>query len=169
MLFRQANVCFLPQRFCDGYLVHKAHTGDKVAARWISIGRSHNPADRNQPACFGVEWKGLPRALRDLGIALVGTVFIGLILARFLPKTSLFQKLVSQTASGVSSVAAQEAQQDARIGQIGVAISQLYPGGKAQFGDQILDVLTQGEIVEKGRPVKIIGHTSNDAVVEEAG
>ena len=107
--------------------------------------------------------------LRDLGIALVGTVFIGLILARFLPKTSLFQKLVSQTASGVSSVAAQEAQQDARIGQIGVAISQLYPGGKAQFGDQILDVLTQGEIVEKGRPVKIIGHTSNDAVVEEAG
>ena len=110
MLFRQANVCFLPQRFCDGYLVHKAHTGDKVAARWISIGRSHNPAGRNQPACFGVEWKGLPRALRDLGIALVGTVFIGLILARFLPKTSLFQKLVSQTASGVNSVAAQEAQ-----------------------------------------------------------
>jgi len=107
--------------------------------------------------------------LRDLGIALVGTVVIGLILARFLPKTSLFQKLVSQTASGVSSVAAQEAQQEARLGQIGVAISQLYPGGKAQFGDQILDVITQGELIEKDRPVKIIGHTGPDAVVEEVG
>jgi membrane-bound serine protease (ClpP class) len=106
--------------------------------------------------------------LRNLGIALAGTVAIGLILARFLPKTSLFQKLVSQTASGVSSVAAHEAQQEARIGQIGAAISQLYPGGKAQFGDQILDVLTQGEMIEKGRPVKIIGHTGPDAVVEEA-
>ena len=49
-----------------------------------------------------------------------------------------------------------------------VTYSQLYPGGKAQFGDQILDVLTQGEMIEKGRPVKIIGHTGPDAVVEEA-
>jgi len=106
--------------------------------------------------------------LRNLGIALAGTVAIGLILARFLPKTSLFQKLVSQTASGVSSVAAQQAHLEARIGQVGAAISQLYPGGKAQFGDQSLDVLTQGEMIERGRPVKIIGHTGPDAVVEEA-
>ena len=105
--------------------------------------------------------------LRDLGIAVVGTVVIGLILAPILPKTPFFRKLVSQTASGITSVAAQEAQQEARIGQIGVAISQLYPGGKAKFGNQILDVLTQGELVENGRPVKIIGHTGSDAVVEE--
>jgi len=107
--------------------------------------------------------------LRDLGIALAGTVVMGLILARFLPMTLFFQKLVSQTASGVSSVAEQEAQQEARIGQIGVAISPLCPGGKAQFGDRILDVLTQGEMIEKGRPVKIIGHTGLDAVVEGVG
>lgn len=106
--------------------------------------------------------------LRDLGIALAGTVVIGLVLARFMPKTPFFRKLVSQTASGVSSGAAHEAQQEARIGQIGVAISQLYPGGKARFGDQILDVLTQGEMIDKGRRVKIIGHTGSDAVVEEA-
>jgi len=105
--------------------------------------------------------------LRDLGIAVVGTVVIGLILAPILPKTPFFRKLVSQTASGVTSVAAQEAQQEARIGQIGVAVSQLYPGGKAKFGDQILDVLTQGQLVEHGRPVKIIGHSGPDAVVEE--
>jgi membrane-bound serine protease (ClpP class) len=107
--------------------------------------------------------------LRDLGIALAGTIVTAAILARFLPKTSLFQKLVSQTASGVSSVAAQEAQQEARIGQIGVAVSPLYPGGKARFGNEFLDVITQGEMIESGRPVKIIGHTGPDAVVEEVG
>ena len=107
--------------------------------------------------------------LRDLGIAVVGTVVIGLILAPFLPKTPSFRKLISQSASGVSSLAAQEAQQEARIGQIGMAISQLCPGGKAKFGDQILDVITQGEWVEIGQQVKVIGHTGAAAVVEEVG
>ncbi len=105
--------------------------------------------------------------LRDLSIALAGSVGIALVLARFLPKTSLFQKLVSETASGVSSMAALEKQQEARVGQIGVASSQLYPGGKARFDDQLLDVITRGELVEQGRPVKIIGHTGPDAVVQE--
>ena len=62
-----------------------------------------------------------------------------------------------------------EAQQQARLGRLGVAISPLCPGGKARFEDQLLDVITRGEMVEKGRPVKIIGHSGLDAVVEEAG
>ena len=106
--------------------------------------------------------------LRDISIAITISFVLALILARFFPKTSLFRKLVSQTASGVSSGAAQEAQQEARIGQLGVTISQLYPGGKARFGEQTLDVLTEGELVEKGRRVRIIGHTGADAVVQEA-
>jgi membrane-bound serine protease (ClpP class) len=89
------------------------------------------------------------------------------ILAPFLPRTPFFRQLVSQTASGVSSGAALEAQQEARVGQTGVTISQLYPGGKARFGEQLLDVVTRGEMVEKGRPVKIIGHNGPNAVVEE--
>jgi membrane-bound serine protease (ClpP class) len=105
--------------------------------------------------------------LRDISIAIAISFVLALILARFLPKTSLFRKLVSQSASGVSSGAAQEAQQEARIGLSGVAVSQLYPGGKARFGEQTLDVLTEGELVEKGRRVKIIGHTGADAVVKE--
>ena len=107
--------------------------------------------------------------LRDISLAIAVSFVLALLLARFFPKTSLFRRLVSQTASGVSSVSAQEAQQEARIGQLGVTISQLYPGGKARFGEQALDVLTEGELVEKGRPVRIIGHTGADAVVKEVG
>ena len=105
--------------------------------------------------------------LRDISIAVAVSFVLALILARFLPKTSLFHKLVSQSASGVSSVAAQEARQESFIGRSGVTISQLYPGGKARFGEQTLDVLTEGELVEKGRRVRIIGHTGSDAVVKE--
>jgi membrane-bound serine protease (ClpP class) len=106
--------------------------------------------------------------LRDIGVAIAVSFVLALVLARFLPKTPLYHQLVSQTASGVSSVAALEMQQEARIGQIGVAIAPLCPGGKARFGDELLDVITRGEMVEKDRPVKIIGRSGLDAVVEAA-
>ncbi len=106
--------------------------------------------------------------LRDISLAFAVSFVLALLLARFFPKTTLFRRLVSQTASGVSSVSAHEEQQEARVGQLGVTISQLYPGGKARFGEETLDVLTEGELVEKGRRVKIIGHTGADAVVKEA-
>jgi membrane-bound serine protease (ClpP class) len=109
----------------------------------------------------------LQAPLRDLSVAVIVSLVIAVILAPFLPRTPFFRQLVSQTASGVRSVAALEAQQEARVGQTGVTISQLYPGGKARFGEQLLDVVTRGEMVEKGRPVKIIGHNGPNAVVEE--
>ena len=105
--------------------------------------------------------------LRDVSLAIAASFVIALVLASLLPKTPLYHQLVSQTASGVSSVAALEAQQEARIGQIGVAIAPLCPGGKARFEDQLLDVITRGEMVEKGRAVKIIGRSGPNVVVEE--
>ena len=105
--------------------------------------------------------------LRDISMAVLVSFGLALVLARFLPKTSLFHQLVSQTASGVSSVAALEAQQTARLGRTGVSISPLCPGGKARFGDDLLDVITRGEMVEKNRPVKIIGHSGPNDVVAE--
>jgi membrane-bound ClpP family serine protease len=45
----------------------------------------------------------------------------------------------------------------------------LRPGGKAQFGNDILDVISQGELIDKGERVKIIGHSGTEAVVEGVG
>lgn len=105
--------------------------------------------------------------LRDLSIAAISSLVIAVILARFLPQTTLFHQLVSQTASGEASVAAQAARQSARIGKIGVTVAPLCPGGKARFDEELLDVITRGEMVARGQRVKIIGHTGPNAVVEE--
>ncbi|HEY9175690.1 MAG TPA: NfeD family protein [Verrucomicrobiae bacterium] len=105
--------------------------------------------------------------LRDLGLALAVSFVLALVLARFLPQTPLYHQLVSQTASGVASVAALEGQLEARMGQVGVAIAPLCPGGKARFDDQLLDVITRGEMVAKGRAVKIVGRSGPNVVVEE--
>lgn len=105
--------------------------------------------------------------LRDLSIAVAISLVIALMLARFLPKTRMFQELVSQTASGVASVAAIQEQLTSRVGQTGIAIAPLCPGGKARFGEELLDVITRGEMVAKGRAVRIVGSSGPNAVVEE--
>lgn len=106
--------------------------------------------------------------LQEVGVALLISIAIALLIMRYLPRTSLYGMLVSQTASGVGSDIRQAQKQTSRVGQIGVAISSLRPGGKAQFGEEIIDVMTQGDLIAKGQKVKIIGHSGTEAIVEIA-
>ena len=104
--------------------------------------------------------------MRQLFIATLGGG-IGIWLASlFLPKTSLYRAVVSHSASGVKTEAEFAQIKKSRQGQMGVAISALRPGGIAQFGDDILDVVSQGEMVPKGTQVRIIGTSGAGALVE---
>lgn len=104
--------------------------------------------------------------LRDMAIAGAGLLVLMTVVAKWLPRTPLYDVLVSQDASGVVSARQRAAQAESRIGQEGVAISPLHPGGKARFGEDILDVTTQGEMIPEGTPVRIIGQNLGQPVVE---
>src|SRR5437660_1512183 len=99
-------------------------------------------------------FKMLKLPLGDLFIAFVGGAMAVWVLSRWLPRTPIYGKLVSRTVSGTSTVAELEQKRKMRVGLTGVAVSSLRPGGKAQFGDEILDVITQGEMIDKGQRVK---------------
>jgi membrane-bound serine protease (ClpP class) len=111
---------------------------------------------------FGLVQDSLINVLVACAVAIV----VILLLSRFLLKTPLFQRLVATGASGSLSVARQAQAQSLRLGETGVAISPLRPGGQAQFDAAILDVMTQGELIERGSPVKILGFSGNEAIVE---
>jgi membrane-bound serine protease (ClpP class) len=111
----------------------------------------------------------LQAPLQDLLYAAVGSIALIAILARFLPKTSLYGVLVAQSASGTAGTHELETAQERQLGQEGVALSTLRPGGKARFGDTILDVMTEGELIEKDARVRIIRHSGREAVVERIG
>jgi membrane-bound serine protease (ClpP class) len=104
--------------------------------------------------------------LRQLAIAVVVAAAIALAIGRWLPKSRVYTQLVSQSVSGVASVAAQEQTQRMRLGLVGEAVSVLRPGGKARFGEEIIDVITQGEMIQKGTQVRVIGHSGSEAIVE---
>jgi membrane-bound serine protease (ClpP class) len=107
--------------------------------------------------------------VRNIVVALGVSLVIMAVLARFLPKTSIYRRLVSQGASGEVAMVEQQREQASRLGEKGVAISNLRPGGKAQFGNDIVDVITQGEMIEKGQAVRIIGYSGAEAIVEVVG
>lgn len=56
---------------------------------------------------------------------------------------------------------------EADVGDWGVAESPLRPAGKAIFGDEYLDVVTDGSYVDRGRQVRIIQISGNRIVVRE--
>ena len=124
------------------------------------------PALPNLP---GLTTEDFNRSLFALTTALAGSVVCILALRRFMPKTAMYHQLVSESASGVASVAALEQKRAVFEGAVGVAISNLRPGGKAQFGDAILDVITQGDLVAKDQKVRVIGYSGTEAIVEAVG
>jgi membrane-bound serine protease (ClpP class) len=108
------------------------------------------------------------RPIRDLLIAFGLSVPIIWALAKYLPQTALFAAFTSSAASGVESVAAVAAELESRLGQTGASTTPLNPGGKAMFGDALCNVITQGEMIAAGTPVKVIGHRGSDLLVIEA-
>jgi membrane-bound serine protease (ClpP class) len=127
-----------------------------------------SPGGVSWPTFAGPTRESFENSMRVLLIATAG-IAVGVWLAsKWLPKTSLYAALVSQGTSGAATTAAFAAQENIMLGKTGVTISPLRPGGKAQFGDAILDVMSQGDMVERGRAVRIVGFSAGAAIVEMA-
>ena len=85
--------------------------------------------------------------------------------SKWLPKTSIYSTIVSHGVSGAATSAGYISQENTLVGRTGVTRSSLRPGGKAQFGDTILDVTSQGDMIDKGVPVRIVGYNTGTPVV----
>ena len=109
-------------------------------------------------------WK---QPIFNLGISFLGCILLCWILVQFLPKTSVYAQMVSSSASGEKTDQLIRELQSTHIGKVGETISVLRPGGKADFGGEIIDVVAQSGMVDKGTAVRIIGFSGTDAIVEE--
>ena len=114
-------------------------------------------------------FEGFERSMNNLLLAVLGSAIGVWIASRYLPKTSVYRAIVSDSASGVGTEAVIAQQRSAMLGAEGLALSNLRPGGKAQFGDKILDVVTQGDLIAKGARVRVIGFSAAEAIVEVIG
>ena len=125
-----------------------------------------SPGGISWPTIAGPTNESVERALRTLLIAFAGVALGIWFASRWLPKTVFYGTIVSQGISGARTTASYVAQESTLVGRTGVTISPLRPGGKAQFDDAILDVMSQGDMIAKGITVKIIGFSTGTPIVE---
>jgi membrane-bound serine protease (ClpP class) len=92
-------------------------------------------------------------ALQALAIAIVLSALAFALLQRVLPENAFMKRLMFAGTQGPDYVASADHRH--LLGASGVAVSFLRPAGVAAFGDVREDVLTEGEFVPAGTPVRV--------------
>lgn len=111
----------------------------------------------------------LVRPLLNFSLAMFAAIFVAWFLAKQLPKTSVYNRFVLNAAvpSG-PAVTTPPAALSLALGENGVAHTTLRPSGKATFGQQTVDVVSRGEFIDAGAPVKVVRVEGARVVVENA-
>lgn len=117
---------------------------------------------------YSWEFDRLVEALYSLLIALVSFGALLFVSWRFLPRTSLYGRLVLAGTQPVEAGYTVQREEEARafIGLEGKAISMLRPVGRGRFGDRTLMVMSRGDFLPKGARIRIVQVEGNRYVVE---
>ena len=93
-----------------------------------------------------------------------------LILARYLPSLPILGRIVHRSDLAAATIGAALEERTPgfaeMVGQTGVALTPLRPSGRAEFGDRLLHVVTEGDFVEKGTPIRIAAIHGNRVIVQ---
>jgi membrane-bound serine protease (ClpP class) len=119
-----------------------------------------------------MQWKMFNNGVLAMGAGFVGFMILAYFLAKFLPKTSAFAGLVLSPAMAgdklqIDATAPPDVSEKIKIGDEGIAMTKLRPAGRAKFQQAIVDVVTQGDLIEKDSKVKIIRIEGNKVVVKQ--
>ena len=110
--------------------------------------------------------------LRDAGITMIVAMLSYTVLAvalwQLLPRTRMYTGLVLTDAMNneLGYVITPEFEPDSAIGQEGKALSMLRPAGRGRFGDKTYSVVTRGDYIEAGAPIRIVEVRGNRYVVD---
>ena len=111
--------------------------------------------------------------LRDsllvVGGAGVGVVVAMVVMRRYLHQMPIFQRVMLAPSEGMEleERVRRESIVDRSqlLGKRGNATTRLTPAGKARFGDELVDVVTEGELIPAGAPVHVLEVHGNRVVV----
>jgi membrane-bound serine protease (ClpP class) len=95
-------------------------------------------------------------AIRNLALGTVGTVVIGFLAGKYLPKSKVIRPLVlgQSTDKAEGFIAANDRVE--LLGKEGIAEMNLRPSGRALFDGERINVIARGEFIEKGSAVRVI-------------
>lgn len=86
--------------------------------------------------------------------AIIGLALGIFLIFRFVPRTRVAKALVLESAIG--ETAPPRSELESLRGALGVALTDLRPAGTAQFGERRVDVVTAGDFIARGEPIRVI-------------
>src|SRR6267142_2129913 len=129
--------------------------------------------DRYPGQNFFPTGKALAVPLLNMFIAIVGSFIVIALLARYLPRTSIYRRFALMDSNPPGPSLAGVPRQFATAialtpGMQGTAVTVLRPSGKARFADHVVDVVTEGEFIAPQTPVTVIQADGMRVVVKSA-
>jgi membrane-bound serine protease (ClpP class) len=121
-----------------------------------------------------LEWRDFRSGVIGLSMGLGGFAVCAWLLSKYLPKIPFLGGLILVPDTSnvnvimpVNMTKPVESELDnLNIGDIGEVVSTLRPTGKVKFGDAIVDVVAEGDFVNKGTKVEITGIYGNRVIVK---
>ena len=129
--------------------------------------------DRYPGQHFFPTGKMLAIPLLNMFIAIVGSFIVIALLARYLPRTSIYRRFALMDSNPPGPSLAGVPRQFATAlaltpGMQGTAVTVLRPSGKARFADHVVDVVTEGEFIAPQTPVTVLQTDGMRVVVKSA-
>jgi membrane-bound serine protease (ClpP class) len=97
-------------------------------------------------------------------------VLVVALVRRYLPHAPLLNRMLLAPPSQeeLQSLSQREAlaQFGHLLGAVGTAVTPLVPGGKARFGDELVDVVANGDFIDRGQEVAVVEVRGSRVVVQ---
>jgi membrane-bound ClpP family serine protease len=113
----------------------------------------------------------LENSLLMIAAAGIGIIVVAVFLRKRLPRSPLLGRMMLAPPEGeeAESIRRREALVDLHelVGTRGTTTTQLTPGGKARFGDRLVDVIADGEVIGRGAAIEVVDVHGNRVLVRE--
>lgn len=163
-----AGVCFLALELfvIPGFGIFGLGGGAMILASLILASQQTFIFPRNE---YQVDQ--LQRSLLSVATAGIGLIVVAVILRRRLPRSRLLGRMMLEPPAGeeAETIRRREAlvRLDDLVGQRGTAATQLTPGGKARFGEMLVDVMADGEVIDRGARIEVVTVQGSRVLVKE--
>jgi membrane-bound ClpP family serine protease len=119
------------------------------------------------------DWMTVGSTVTTFVLSILAAMVVAFTVAWYLPSIPYANRMILQPPAeeghedAHSTEGATSQAQAALLGAIGMAATALRPAGKARFGDDYLDVISEGDYINPGTRVQIIEIEGNRIVVKE--
>jgi membrane-bound serine protease (ClpP class) len=108
----------------------------------------------------------LEHAIKVSGLTLILVFVAGWILARFLPETPAFRRVMLTAEVSTEKGYSSSQETSSLVGLQGTAETVLHPAGIGVFGDKRLNVVARGSFIDKGAPI-VVAETHGNRIVAD--